>query len=339
MDKLRMGLVGYGRFGKIHAEAISATGAAEVTCACVGTEERALEVKKILGIDAVYTDYDEFLEKGKMDVVDIVSPNNLHAEQTIKAIERGMDIFLEKPMAVTVEDARKIIEAHRHKPTKIQVGFNYRYEPFWKEIKSDLQQGAVTRPTFAKIEDWRGPFRQGSGGWRFDGSRVGHQLLELAVHYFDIAAWYFGIPETISGFTDSPQTWKNGVFRSALGVLSYPSGLKVIVANTLNGFSTNVSVSVSGDGALFGEIQTAEDWVTTSAWVRVKDTAGAFRGVKLGIPEEAETMTMEMADFVETVRKGREPSVTLEDGFKALSLALTTIASVESGRPEKPPVL
>src|ERR1700722_3364967 len=105
MDSLRFGLVGYGRFGKIHAEALSSTGAAEVSCVCVGSEEGAAEVRKLLGVD-VYTDYDEFLEKGRMDVVDIVSPNHLHAAQAVKAIHKGMDVFLEKPMAVTIDEAR-----------------------------------------------------------------------------------------------------------------------------------------------------------------------------------------------------------------------------------------
>jgi myo-inositol 2-dehydrogenase / D-chiro-inositol 1-dehydrogenase len=343
MDNLRMGLVGYGRFGKIHADAISSMDGAEISCACVGSEESAVEARKVLGVD-VYTDYDEFLEKGRMDVVDIVSPNYLHAAQTVKAIEKGMDVFLEKPMAVTIEDARRVLEAHRRSPNMVQVGFNYRYAPFWKQIKSKLDEGTVKRPTFAKIESWRGPFRTGSHGWRYDGTRVGHQLLEEAIHYFDIAAWFFGMPERVLGFTDSPQTWKDGVFRTALAVLEYQGGFKTVVADTLNGFSENISVSVSGDGAMIGSVQTGLDSITPSAWLKVKDTEGKYSGVKLETQEEVETMTSELVDFVETVRmKGegtsrREPAVTLEDGFRALSLDLTTIASVQSGRPEKPPL-
>ncbi|MDA4113810.1 MAG: Gfo/Idh/MocA family oxidoreductase, partial [Thaumarchaeota archaeon] len=274
MDKLRVGLVGYGRFGKIHSDAISKTGQAEVSCLCVGSEEKVSEARQALGIDSVYTDYDEFLEKGRMDVVHIVSPNHLHAAQTIKAIGKGMDVFLEKPMAVSAEEARKILEAHRRTPSTVQMGFNYRYAPFWKQIKSNMAEGLVKTPTFARIESWRGPFRTGSHGWRYDGSRVGHQLFEQAIHYFDIAAWCFGMPERVWGFTDSPQTWKDGIFKTALAVLEYPKGFKAIVADTLNGFSENISVTVSGDGAMIGAIQTGMDWVTSSAWVKVKDTAG-----------------------------------------------------------------
>src|ERR1700741_1308808 len=113
MDKLRIGLVGYGRFGKIHSAAISATDAAEVSCVCVGTEKTAAEARQTLGTDAVFTDYEEFLDRGRMDVVDIVSPNFLHAQQATKAIEKGKDVFLEKPIAVSLDEARKILEANR----------------------------------------------------------------------------------------------------------------------------------------------------------------------------------------------------------------------------------
>jgi myo-inositol 2-dehydrogenase / D-chiro-inositol 1-dehydrogenase len=337
MDKLRIGLVGYGRFGKIHAEALRSISDAEVSCACVGSEEGASEARKLLGVE-VYRDYDEFLEKGRMDIVDIVSPNHLHAVQSVKAIEKGMNVFLEKPIAVTIEEARAILASSKRAPSTVQVGFNYRYAPFWKHIKSNMAEGVVKDPTFARIESWRGPFRQGSHGWRFDDSRVGHQIFEQAIHYLDIAAWCFGMPERVSGFTDSPQTWKDGVYTTALAILEYPKGFKAVVADTLNGFVENVTLAVSGNGAMIGGVQTGLDWVSRSSWVQTKSADGRYGVAKLEIQEEVQTMTSEMVDFLETVRRGREPSVTLEDGFRALSLGLTTIASVQSGRPETPPL-
>ena len=147
------------------------------------------------------------------------------------------------------------------------------------------------------------------------------------------------MPERIWGFTDSPQTWNEGVFKTALAVLDYPNGFKAVVADSLNGFSENILVTVSGDGAMIGAIQTELDWVTSSAWVKTKDTKGNYSAVKVATQEEVQTMTSELVDFVETVRTGREPAVTLDDGFRALSLGLTTIAAVQSGRPEAPPLL
>src|SRR5437870_7398395 len=109
VDNLRMGLVGYGRFGRIHAEAMASIRGAAIECVCVGSEESADEARKSLQTE-VFANYDEFLEKGKMDVVDIVSPNYLHAQQAMKAMARGKSVLLEKPIATNMEDARKLME-------------------------------------------------------------------------------------------------------------------------------------------------------------------------------------------------------------------------------------
>src|SRR5271165_5250354 len=215
MDALKIGLVGYGRFGKIHAEAIAKLADVKVTAVCVGSAESAGEVKKQLDVP-VYSNYDDFLSRGSFDVVDIVSPNYVHASQAIKAMEKGKNLILEKPIAINIDDARKILEVQKRTSAKVQVVFEYRYAPFWKSFKSALDDSLVSNPTFAKIESWRGPFRTGSKGWRYDGARVGHQLLEEAIHYFDLAVWYFGMPQKVSGFTDSPAIWSEGKFSTAV---------------------------------------------------------------------------------------------------------------------------
>src|SRR5579864_7279624 len=179
MDTLRIGLVGYGRFGKIHAGAIAKLADVNVTSICVGSEESAAEAKKQLDVP-VYSNYDEFLSQGGFDIIDIVSPNYLHANQATKAMEKGKDVILEKPIAINIQDAMRMFEVQKRTSAKVQVVFEYRYAPFWKSFKSALNESLVTNPTFAKIESWRGPFRTGSRGWRYDGARVGHQLLEEA---------------------------------------------------------------------------------------------------------------------------------------------------------------
>src|SRR5579862_4348950 len=98
MDSLKIGLVGYGRFGKIHVSAIAKLANVNVTSVCVGSEESAAEAKKQLDVP-VYSDFDKFLSQGGFDIVDIVSPNYLHSNQTISAMEKGKDVILEKPIA------------------------------------------------------------------------------------------------------------------------------------------------------------------------------------------------------------------------------------------------
>jgi myo-inositol 2-dehydrogenase/D-chiro-inositol 1-dehydrogenase len=169
LDNLRVGLVGYGRFGRLHSEAISSTPGLEVKSICVGTKENADEIKKESSAD-VYWDFDEFLGKGGLDAVDIVSPNYLHARQARSALAKGLHVLLEKPIATNLNDAEELLKRAAVAKSVVHVGLQYRYEPFWKEFKKAIGTGIVTSPTFAKFESWRGPFRSGSGEWRRSGA-------------------------------------------------------------------------------------------------------------------------------------------------------------------------
>jgi myo-inositol 2-dehydrogenase/D-chiro-inositol 1-dehydrogenase len=338
MDTLRVGLVGFGRFGKIHASAIAKLADVKVTSICVGSEESAAEAKKQRDVP-VYSDYDEFLSQGGFDVIDIVSPNYLHASQTISAMEKGKDVILEKPIAINIDDAMRILEVQKRTSAKVQVVFEYRYAPFWKSFKSALNEGLITDPTFAKIESWRGPFRIGSRGWRYDGARVGHQLLEEAIHYFDLAVWYFGMPQKVSGFTDSPSTWKEGKVSTAIITLEYSNGLKVLIEDSLNGVAGQNIVSASGQGAMIGMKYSGVESPEETAWIRIREKDGGYRAEMLKTNDEVDSMVLLLEDFVSKLRKGEEPSVSLSDGFNALSLDLSAISAIQSGAPEIPRTL
>ncbi|HXQ91660.1 MAG TPA: Gfo/Idh/MocA family oxidoreductase [Nitrososphaerales archaeon] len=335
MDALRVGLVGFGRFGKIHASAIAKLANVSVTSICVGSEESVAESKKQLDVP-VYSDYDNFLSQGGFDIVDIVSPNYLHASQAISAMEKGMDVILEKPIAINIEDALRMSEVQKRTSAKVQVVFEYRYVPLWKAFKSALSEGLVTDPTFAKIESWRGPFRTGSRGWRYDRARVGHQLLEEAIHYFDLALWYFGMPQKVSGFTDSPSTWKDGKFSTAVITLEYANGLKVLIEDTLNGVAGQNVVSASGQGAMIGMMYSGIESPEETAWIRIREKDGGYRAEVLKTIDEVDGISLLLEDFISRLRKGEEPSVSLSDGFKALSLDLSAISAVHSDVPEIP---
>jgi myo-inositol 2-dehydrogenase / D-chiro-inositol 1-dehydrogenase len=335
MDTLRVGLVGFGRFGKIHAGAITKLTDVNVTSICVGSEESTVEAKKQLDVP-VYSDYNNFLSQGHFDIVDIVSPNYLHASQAMSAMEKGKDVILEKPIAINIEDALRMSKVQKRTSAKVQVVFEYRYAPLWKAFKSALIEGLVTDPTFAKIESWRGPFRTGSKGWRYNAARVGHQLLEEAIHYFDLAVWYFGMPRKVSGFTDSPSTWKEGKFSTAVITLEYVNGLKVLIEDTLNGVAGQNVVSASGQGAMIGMAHSGIESPEETAWIRIREKDGGFRAEVLRTIDEVDGVVLLLEDFVSRMRRGEEPSVSLSDGFNALSLDLSAISAIDSGAPRIP---
>ncbi len=328
--------MGFGRFGKIHADAIARLKDVEVVSICVGTKESVTDTQKEQPGIPVYSDYDAFLAKDGIDVVDIVSPNYLHARQAIAAMEKGKTLILEKPIAIDMDDALQMLRAQKKSASKVQVMFEYRYAPFWKAFKTALEEGLVTNVTFSKIESWRGPFRTGSRGWRYDPVRVGHQLLEEAIHYFDLAIWYFGMPQRVSGFTDSLSAWKEGRVSTGVITLEYVSGLKVLIEDTLNGVAGQHVMTASGLGAMIGMTYSGIESPEDIAWFRVRDKNGDYRAEALQTPDGVDAVTPLLEDFVSRLRHDEEPSVTLADGFKALSLTVAAISAVQTGVPETP---
>ncbi len=110
---MRFGLVGYGLWGRLHAEAIKkAPDALLVAVACASRETAAAAERDLPGV-LVHRDYRALLARSDIDAVDIVVPNHLHAEVGVAALEAGKDVLLEKPMAPTVEDCDRLLEAAR----------------------------------------------------------------------------------------------------------------------------------------------------------------------------------------------------------------------------------
>ena len=336
MDRLKVGLVGFGRFGKIHAEAISRLEDVEVVSVCVGTKESAIEAARQLPATSVYSDYDEFLAKTEIDIVDIVSPNYLHSKQSIAAMEKGKTLILEKPIAINIQDAAEMLRMQRKTSSAVQVMLEYRYAPFWKAFKTALEEDLVSNPTFSKIESWRGPFRTGSRGWRYDPQRVGHQLLEEAIHYFDLAIWYFGMPRSVSGYTDSPALWKDGKVSTGIITLEYSSGLKVLIEDSLNGVAGQHVICASGQGAMIGMSYSGIENMEEVAWSRIRAKDGGYKAESIKTIDEVANVGLLLSDFVTRLRRGENPPVTLSDGFNALSLCLSAISAVEIGMPQTP---
>jgi predicted dehydrogenase len=87
---------------------------------------------------------------------------------------------------------------------------------------------------------------------------------------------------------------------------------------------------------MIGALQADPDEWETSGWIRTRDAAGNVRGGRVKVAEEVENVTLELKDFVETVRNGRQPSITLEAGYRALSLCLAAVTATQTGKPEVP---
>jgi len=143
VNKVRFGVIGLGWFGEFHADVIASLPHAELTALCTRTESRLDELSQKFAVEQSYTDYRELLSNPDIDAVTIATMWDQHVEPTLAALDAGKHVFLEKPMASTVEDCQRICDAAKHAPGKLMIGHVCRFNPRYASAKREIDAGRI----------------------------------------------------------------------------------------------------------------------------------------------------------------------------------------------------
>ncbi len=183
MDRLRVGVIGTGFMGGLHARAIAESGFGGVTAIADPDRDRAYDLAAVLGATA-YTDYAVMFEREALDAVVVATPETMHREPAIMAARHGCALLVEKPIAATLEDADAMIAACDEAGVPLMVGYILRFEPAYARIQQAVEAGSI------------GTFLSGYGRRNApigEGERIGGRttvINYLAVHDLDQILWY-----------------------------------------------------------------------------------------------------------------------------------------------------
>lgn len=199
-EKIRFAVVGQGHIGKRHAEMVLRNPQTELAAVC---DIRTKEECKISN-DGIpfYSTIDELLEsETNLDVINICTPNGLHAEMAIKALEKGLHVVVEKPMALTKNDAERIVFKSLEKHKIVFCVMQNRYSPPSVWLKQVMEQNLLGRLFHVQLNcywnrDNRYYTRQ---NWHGDAKLDGGTLFTQFSHFIDIMYWLFGDIKNISG--------------------------------------------------------------------------------------------------------------------------------------------
>ena len=246
-------MIGYGAWGKHHAAAIrDAPGLVLAGVAC-GFDASAAVARQAMPGVPVYRDYRELLRDPSIDAVDIITPNHLHAEMAVAALEAGKDVLLEKPMAVSVAECDRLVAVAERTGRVLSIGHELRVSTQWALIKRMLDAGEIGEPLYALVSLFRFPYRPGAGGWRYAVHRVGSWILEEPVHFFDFVMWYFeavGDPTSVLAVGNSKGR-APGMYDDFSTIVRFPRGVYAVITQTLAGFEHHHVVEIVGtDGAI-----------------------------------------------------------------------------------------
>ncbi|GAD91794.1 NAD-binding Rossmann fold oxidoreductase family protein [Paecilomyces variotii No. 5] len=194
--KLRVGVAGLGRMGKRHAINFhELTARADVVAASTPDEsERVWAAENLKGVQ-IYADYDEMLEKTDLEAVVVASITAVHAEQTLKAITKGLHVLCEKPLSIDVEVAQSVVSAYEeslktYPQQKVVCGFSRRFDASYREAyeritKDEFGSPVLFRSQTADLYDTSGFFVEYA-------KTSGGIFVDCSIHDIDLMLWFLG---------------------------------------------------------------------------------------------------------------------------------------------------
>ena len=214
MKPINIALIGYGGIGRVHAMAYRsiqfhyALPANMINLVGVATtrEETAKAAAAEIGCDFYTDDYREILARDDVDVVDICTPNNVHEEIVIAAAQAGKHIYCEKPLAMNVDEGRRMADAVETAGVKAQLTFNFRFSPAVERAKQLMDEGFVGR-----VFSFRGRYHRSSYisadkplSWRLRKDVTGGgALYDLGSHILDLLYHLLGEFDSVQATLDT----------------------------------------------------------------------------------------------------------------------------------------
>lgn len=191
--QLKVGLVGAGAMGRRHLDALSRDPRVAIIGVADSVEAAARAAATPAGAQPCGTVAD-LAELGAAAVY-ITLPNAFHGAVVMEALDRGLHVFSEKPMATSLAEARRVAAAVRRAGRVYQMGFNRRFAPAYRYLKDELARGFVPYSANVKITD--GDML--TPAWYIDSSLTGGFLYDCGVHMIDLVAWLVGPVRQVSG--------------------------------------------------------------------------------------------------------------------------------------------
>ena len=334
---MRIGLVGYGGWGRVHAAVIARIPELSLAAVVCGSAASAAAAAADLPGVAVSLELEALLADPAVDLIDIVTPNNLHAAMAVAALDAGKHVLLEKPMATTLADAERVMAAAERSGRYLGVGLQLRVSRQWAGVRELIAEGAIGRARYGNLTLFRRPFRPGSGGWRHTSDRVGSWILEELIHHIDLLLWYFrerGLPIEVSA-DGVPSALGAGMHDAFTCTLRFSDGAYAVLSQCVGGFEHSLLLEIAGDG---GALRTwwsgAMDRTDTPDFGLKLQRAGKADAEIVAIVKSGEVFELEeqLRRLLADVPR-RTPLVSARDALPSLRICLEIERALSERRP------
>lgn len=317
MDKVKIGIIGTGYIGNVHARIFSRDERAEVAALYDIKPERAERAARSVG-GRVCRSREELL--GNCDAVLVTTPNKTHTEIAAQAVAADKHVFCEKPFSIGLEDAKKLLSVADSSNKVFQVGHNRRYAPVYAKLKELLSED---RAHSAHIKMNRGELK--NPVWTGDTNVTGGFLYETTIHLFDMMRFQFGEIAELVGYGSQHEYPELDEFSL---VFKFKSGFHCTFAS-----SSDASWHFPFERV---EVFAHHRTILTEEMERLVDSCGMdanFQTFSWAMTEKEERWGYVQEDkaFIDSILNETEPPVTAFDGYKSIELVESVYRAISTG--------
>lgn len=326
---LRVGIVGVGTMGSLHAAAWAATPA--TIAGFFALDQPRAELLAQEHNARAFWGYEELLEN--VDVVDICTPTYLHHHMAIHAAQSGKHVICEKPLALSIANAQAMIDACSAAGVRLLVGHVVRFFPEYALAKATVDRGDIGRVAVTRLKRVNFQPMRSTGNWFLDPEKSGGMIVDLMIHDFDYARWLNGEVESVfarSVRSKDPHaagdyclailTHRNGALTHVEGGWAYPPPT-FLTAFEIAGEHGLIEHPVGSSISVRAQLMPTDAGLTPDVGV-------------ISYPADESPYTTEIKHYYDILTGAQAtPRVTAEDGLEALRIALAVDQSARTGRP------
>lgn len=345
-DVIRFGVIGSGVMGLEHINNVNALdGAAVVAISDPDSQSRKLG-KQAAGIedDMVFESHTGLLAGGVCDAVVLASPNDTHADIMVDILAAGVHVLVEKPLGTNVAQCRRILKAAEGHPGVVWMGLQYRYKPPIAALIDAVRAGHAGDVKMVAIREHRNPFLRKVGDWNRFRRNTGGTLVEECCHFLDLLTLisdsnpvrvYASGAQDVNHLDERYAGKTPDIIDNAYVIVDFENGIRGMLDLCMfaEASRNEQELSVIGDigkveafvpDAILRIGRRADRGMTEH---RVSDDHVAYAGLHEG------ASYLEYVDFLDAIRSGTPPKVTLEDGLLAVAVGEAAHLSIDEGRP------
>ncbi|HDP98438.1 MAG TPA: Gfo/Idh/MocA family oxidoreductase [bacterium] len=336
-NKIKFAIVGVGNAARMHAQTLAALESAQLIAVCGRDEVRTSTFAAEYGV-RYFIDYEEMFNAANPDVVNVCTPSGAHLEPAIAAARTGKHVLVEKPIEISVERARYIIDACQKANVKLACMFQHRFDLASQRIKNAVDREEFGRLIYATASvkwfrpasyyqknNWRGTFKGDGGG----------ALINQAIHTIDLMAWIMGKPLSIFGKTATFIHQIEGEDTGA-ALISFDTGAFGIIEGMTSAYpGFPERLEIHGErGTVILEGGNIKSWDLIDAKQDAAELTSVGNRVGSSDPMaiSIESHKALLQDMIEAIVHDRQPFVSGSQAITALEVVRAIYQSAQEGR-------